>query len=296
MPGSSQSVYTTRRAEFRKIHRALLRDPWLRQRTPVVFCEGDSWFSTPLSMNLLDWLVYPTPEEERRGVPIVGRGGLFFRAEHSGDLAIDIFKPRRFNDVMRWYDSIDFDIALLSAGGNDFVGKFLKTTFARKGAMTPQAAYDFLRTTTTRFEDVRDAYAFALGRMVSLRPKTPIIGHTYAYPLRMGVPADLTIANLGALALLKDNAGPWIGPQMARVLPTIEAQRAFAALLIDGFVEHVLQPLANDRRFRGRFRYIDLREGVPRVEDWFDEMHPTGAAFHRLSKPFAQAIEDLFTL
>jgi hypothetical protein len=143
---------------------------------------------------------------------------------------------------------------------------------------------------------VREAYAFALGRMVALRPKTPIIGHTYAYPLRMGVPADLTIANLGAIALLKDNAGPWIGPQMARVLPTVDQQRDFAALLIDGFVEHVLEPLANDRRFRGRFNYIDLRDEVPLVEDWFDEMHPTGAAFHRLSKPFAQAIEDLFTL
>jgi hypothetical protein len=292
----SQSVYTTRRAEFRTIYRRLVRDPWLRARTPVVFCEGDSWFSTPLSMNLLDWLVFPTPEEERRGVPIVGRGGLFFRAEHSGDLAIDIFKPGRFNDLMRWYDSIDFDIALLSAGGNDFVGKFLRATFARQRAMTPQAAFDFMRATTTRFADVRAAYEFALGRMVALRPDTPIIGHTYAYPLRMGVPADLTIANIGAIAMLKDNAGPWIGPQMAKVLPTIAEQREFAALMIDGFVELVLEPLANDRRFRGRFRYIDLREEVPLEANWFDEMHPTGAAFHRLSKPFAREIDDLFTL
>ncbi|HKN78641.1 MAG TPA: hypothetical protein VJW16_05700 [Lysobacter sp.] len=292
----SRSISTTRRAEFRTIYRALERDAWLRKRTPVVFCEGDSWFSTPLSMNILDWLVYPTPEEESRGVPIVGRGGLFFRAEHSGDLAVDIFKPRAFNDLMRWYDSTDFDIALLSAGGNDFVGRFLKDTFARRGQMTPQAAYDVVRNQTTRFADVFAAWEFALGRMSALRPRTPIIAHTYAYPLRMGVPASLSVGNIGAIALLKENAGPWIAPNMARVLPTVDEQRLFARLLIDGFVEHVLAPLANDRRFRSRFRYIDLRDQVPREEDWFDEMHPDGATFHRLSKPFASAIGDLFTL
>jgi hypothetical protein len=83
---------------------------------------------------------------------------------------------------------------------------------------------------------------------------------------------------------------------MMRVLPAVDEQRLFARLLIDGFVEHVLAPLANDRRFRSRFRYIDLRDQVPREEDWFDEMHPDGATFHRLSKPFARAIGDLFTL
>jgi hypothetical protein len=133
---AGQSVQTTRRGEFRRIMRALERNPALRARTPVVFCEGDSWFSTPLAMNLLDWLVFATPEEEARGVPIVGQGGLFFRAEHSGDLATRHLQPRRFNDLMQWYGGFDFDIALLSAGGNDFVADFLVKTFRRLGPMT----------------------------------------------------------------------------------------------------------------------------------------------------------------
>jgi len=287
---AGQSVQTTRRGEFRRIMRALERNPALRARTPVVFCEGDSWFSTPLAMNLLDWLVFATPEEEARGVPIVGQGGLFFRAEHSGDLALDIFKPRRFNDLMQWYGGFDFDIALLSAGGNDFVADFLVKTFRRLGPMTPRAAFDVVRTQTTRFADMRAAYASGLKRMLAVRPDTPIIGHTYAYPLRMGVPADLTLANIGAIALMKDDIGPWIGPPMAHVLPTVAAQREFAHLLIDGFVDLVLEPLARDPRFAGRYRYIDLRTLAPDESDWFDEMHPTGATFHRLSKPFAAAI------
>ena len=287
---ASHSVQTTQRGAFRRLYNTLKRNRALRARTPVVFCEGDSWFSTPLAMNILDWLVFPTPEEERRGVPIVGRGGLFFRAEHSGDLALDIFKPKRFNALVKWYRNFDFDIALLSAGGNDFVGAFLQQTFARRGRMTPKQAFDVVRTQTTRFDDVRNAYASALAKMLAARPDTPILGHTYAYPLRIGEPAGLTLSNIGAVALLADAAGPWIGPHMAHVLPTLEARRAFAKMLIDGFVDHVLEPLATDPRFAGRFHYLDLRDALPRVEDWFDEMHPTGAGFHALSKPFAQAI------
>ena len=59
-------------AQCLHIYRRLKQDKELFKRTPIVFCEGDSWFSTPLAMNILDWLVFPTPEEEERGVPLVG--------------------------------------------------------------------------------------------------------------------------------------------------------------------------------------------------------------------------------
>lgn len=289
------SVETTRRGEFRAIHRRLSRDRELRRRTPVVFCEGDSWFSTPLSMNLLDWLVFPSPEDEARGVPIAGRGGLFFRAEDSGDLATEMFTGAALRDIMRWYGGFDFDIALLSAGGNDFVDAFLRRTFANRRDLTVAQAFDFV-VASGRYGEVFAAYERILSRMVALHPRTPVVAHTYAYPVKMGVPTDLTIANIGAVALLKKNAGPWIGPPMARALPDPADQRAFARRLIDGFVERVLDPLARDARFRRVFRYLDLRNEVPLERDWFDEMHPTGAAFHRLSRPFAAQIAGLFVL
>lgn len=291
----SQSVYTTRRGEFREIYRALSRNKELRKRTPVVFCEGDSWFSTPLSMNILDWLVFPVPADEARGVPIYGRGGLFFRAEESGDLATDMFSPGRLRDLMRWYGGHEFDIALLSAGGNDFVGAFLKTTFADRRVMTPGQAYDRV-VKTGRYEEVYKAYERTLTRMVSLRPKTPIFGHSYCHPMKMGVGADLTVANLGVAALMKKNVGPWIGPHMHKTLPDVDNQRLFARMLIDGFVERVLAPLATDIRFRKNFRYLDLRDEAMLEQDWFDEMHPTSATFHRLSHYFARQIDGLFTL
>ena len=47
---ASHSVQTTQRGAFRRLYNTLKRDRDLRARTPVVFCEGDSWFSTPLAM------------------------------------------------------------------------------------------------------------------------------------------------------------------------------------------------------------------------------------------------------
>ena len=55
-------------------------------------------------------------------------------------------------------------------------------------------------------------------------------------------------------------------------------------------------PSTSQPRFRRVFRYIDLREEVPLARDWFDEMHPTGATFNRLSRFFADEINALFTL
>ena len=146
------------------------------------------------------------------------------------------------------------------------------------------------------FIDVFKAYERALTAMVKLRPTTPIVAHTYCYPLKLGAPADLTIANIGLFALLKKNVGPWIGPHVGKALPALADQRLFARRLIDAFVERVLDPLATDPRFRANFRWLDLRECAPAEDDWFDEMHPQGHVFKRLSEPFAREIRNLFVL
>lgn len=171
-----------------------------------MFCEGDSWFSTPLTMNLLDWLVFPTPEEEELGIPIRGRGGLFYRDEATGSQATD---------------------------------EALATVNA-----------------TGRFGEVRAAYE----------------------------------------RLLKDEVRPWIGPHLEAVLPGRDDRIAFARKLIDGFAERVLFPLTLDARFKHVLRVVDLRQDCPLEAHWFDEMHPTGASFHRLSARFKTEIRNLFVL
>lgn len=285
----SQSLMTTRRGEFRELYRRLKRNRPAFEATPVVFCEGDSWFSTPLAMNLLDWLVWPAPDVETRGVPLFGAGGLFFRTEDSGDLATDMFSTRGVRDLAGWYGTFAFDLVLVSAGGNDFVDAFLQRLF--KGIRATDVANAFDRVVASgRYEEVRDAYARFIQAFQAIRPATPILAHTYDYPQRMGQPAVLTLGNIGAAALLKQGMGPWIGNRIAHVLPDAADQRLFARRLIDGFVERVLVPLRDDPGTGRVFDFIDLRGSLPNASQWFDEMHPTGAGFAELATKYRRGM------
>jgi hypothetical protein len=286
---ASQSVLTTRVGQFRAIHRALKREPALLAATPVVFCEGDSWFSTPLAMNLLDWLVFPSPEDERQGVPVFGAGGLFLRKERSGDLATGIFTASKVRRLVDWYEGFDFDIALLSAGGNDFVGTFLKRTFAGKPPMTPAQAFDLV-VASGRYAQVLVAWRRVVAAFVAARPETPILAHSYDYPLALGRAGALGVAGIGAIALLKHDVGPWIAPHVAHVLPELDDQRAFARHLIDGFEQRVLRVLRDEPASRGLFDYVDLRGTLRAESQWFDEMHPTSAGFHLLAAKLRDAV------
>ena len=120
--------------------------------------------------------------------------------------------------------------------------------------------------------------------------------HTYCYPLKLGVQGDLTLANIGAVAAFKKHVGPWIGPHVQRALPALDDQRAFARKLIDGFADRVLFPIQQTPKFRNILRVLDLRNECPNESDWFDEMHPTSASSHRLSKQFEAEIRSLFEL
>jgi hypothetical protein len=286
---SGQSVITTRVGQFRDIHRALQRRPALFAATPIVFCEGDSWFSTPLATNLVDWLVFPSPEDERRGVPMLGAGGLFLRREHSGDLATDIFTASKVRGLAGWYGRFDFDIALLSAGGNDFVGPFLKRVFARTPPMTPAQAFDRL-VASGRYKQVLVAWRRVVAAFIAARPGTPILAHTYDYPFALGRAAPLGVAGIGLAALLKREVGPWIAPHIAHALAEIADQRAFARRLIDGFEQRVLRVLRDDPASRGQFDYVDLRGTLAAEDQWFDEMHPTSAGFHLLAAKLRDAV------
>ena len=285
----SQSLLSTRRGEFRQLYRALKRRRAAFEATPIVFCEGDSWFSSPLSMNLLDWLVWPAPQAEARGVPLFGAGGLFFRAEDSGDLALDMFSTRGIRDLADWYDGFDFDLVLLSAGGNDFVDGFLRDLF--RGARPMGVDDAFQRVVASgRYDQVRSAYRTLVSRFQAIHPHTPILAHTYDYPRRMGQAAQFTLGNIGAAALLKQGTGPWIGNRVAHVLPDAADQRRFARLLIDGFVERVLLPLRDDPASGRVFDFVDLRGTLTRDTQWFDEMHPTGEGFALLARRFRSAM------
>lgn len=157
--------------------------------------------------------------------------------------------------------------------------------------MSPAAAFQRV-VDTGRYDEVLARYRAFVTAFQAIRPHTPILAHTYDYPRELGRPAQLTLGNLGAAALLKKGVGPWIGNKVAHVLPRIEQQREFARLLIDGFVERVLVPLRDDRTTGKVFDFVDLRGVLTTSHQWFDEMHPTGAGFAALATTFRQQMRQ----
>ena len=282
---STSSIHTFRRGEFRKVYRLLKRHDLL-STTPIIMCEGDSWFSTPLAMNLLDQLVVATPEEEAAGKVWIGEGGVFFRDEKSGDTAINMFSQKKLDSLAKWYDAFDFDMVLLSAGGNDFVADFLLDLFKNQTRMSVNEAQELVLN-SGRYQQVHQAYKRFIRKFIALKPEIPIIAHSYDYPQLLGKPAKLSVSNIGLIALFKKEIGDWIGDNIDKALPNKAEKRQFAKSLIDNFIKHVLKPLAAE--FEDNFSYVDLR-GTLTGELWFDEMHPTSEGFRQLAQVYKISI------
>lgn len=267
----------TTHTEFGKFitHYRAIDRAGLLPTTPVILSEGDSWFSTPLYFNLVDWL------------EAQARNALFMRMESSGDLALDIFQGNRLRKLSSRLKAFEFDVLLLSAGGNDFVDDFLRDTFKGAKPMTPAAALQCV-VDTGRFAEVLRAYRRALDSAFKARPKLQVITHTYDYPILMGKPAKLTVEQIGLAALLKHSIGDWIAKHVKKALPTEDEQRAFARLLIDQFSERVLKEIK--KTYGAALTIVDFRGLLASDADWNDEMHPNEAAFQRLAEPLRTAL------
>lgn len=263
--------------KFLNYYRALKREGAL-DSVPVLLSEGDSWFSTPLYYNLVDWLEVGSP------------AGAFLRMESSGDLATRMFTGSSLLRIADRLEAIEFDALLISAGGNDFVSDFLAATFQGTSAMSVDAAFDRVRK-TGRFKDVRQSYEALIRAAIGARPQIQILAHSYDYPIRMGKPAKLTVEQIGLAALFKRSVGDWIERHVKAALPAEDDQRAFARRLIDHFEAAVLHPL--HQAYPANFHYVDLRGRLPDAADWNDEMHPTGAALRALALPYREALRDL---
>lgn len=280
------SIQTFRRGEFRRVYRLLKRQDLLK-KIPIILAEGDSWFSTPLAVNLLDHLVQATPEEEAAGKVWLGEGGLFFRAEKSGDTATNMFSPDKVNKLGKWFKAFDFDLVLLSAGGNDFVGDFLQELFLGKPVMSVDVAIKLV-VDSGRYQDVFDAYSVFISHFIKIKPTISFIAHSYDYPVRLGQASELTLSNIGLIAFFKKEIGDWISKNIKQSLPDESDQLNFARLLIDNFMTLVLEPLS--QKYPTNFSYIDLRGTLTSKDYWYDEMHPTSAGFAQLAEKFKPAI------
>ena len=259
------------------------------QAHPALLFWGDSWFSTPLYLNLA-----------RQSLLRIT--GMAMVVGKPGAIASALFAPGEVDRMVDRLLGSQFDVLCLSAGGNDQLSERLARSFAawqpprQRPKIGGQAAFDLLMQ-AGGFAPVLASYARVLEavrrKVLPRRPTFRVVGHTYAPLQRIGVAADLTVANIGLIAWLKDDIGPWLWAPMQHVLPDEAEAKVFAdRLLFDGFRDTVLEPLSDT--FAGLFSYADFEPFLPARDPafWHDEIHPTEDGFAQLAAPFNNAVRS----
>lgn len=258
------------------------------QTRPALLYWGDSWFMTPLYLNL-------AAQSMRRidGVAmVVGKAGA---------TAAGLFTPRSIKSVRDRLLNNPFDVLCLSAGGNDALSGRLERVFGKRWSGPRLSAHDaFDRLVQADvLTGVFDRYANLLKALEPVRKKRPqfrVIAHGYAplRPNRIGVGAKLSTAPLGLIAVLKRSVGPWLWGPMRHVLKDRDQGKVFADLLLqDGFRDQVLKPLA--KKHEDLFTYVDFAKSNPIDDDalWYDEIHPTEDGFAALAPQFNDVVRSV---
>lgn len=248
----------------------------LRTR-PAIAYWGDSWFSTPLYKNLC-WHSFARID------------GISLRLGGPGQTAAKMLTPASCRQQAQRLKSREFDLVCLSIGGNDGLSRRLSAILDGSGRLDAQQA--FAKVLAARlFDDIRARYAVALSALSGVGGTFRVVGHGYAPPVRIGAPGRTSIKNLGLLAPLVGNVGPWLWPAVKPTLRSkAEARRFARLLLVQGFRDRVLAPSARD--FPRLFSYADFSAVADVGDDafWYDEIHPTEAGFATLAAHYNAAI------
>ncbi len=250
---------------------------------PAILYWGDSWFSTPLYLNLA--------RQSARNIH-----GLGIIIGKPGAQAADLFSEREVERIGDRVEKDPFDVVCLSAGGNDCLSERLALVFAEwtgkasdPARIDARAAYDIFRRSDVLVR-VREAYDRVLARLREVqqaRPHLRVIGHPYVPIHFVGREAELTSANIGLIAWLKDSVGPWLWAPMRHVLEDEGQGREFARLMLeDGFRDGVLRDLA--RTYPGLFEVVTFPPSPDFTSQtfWNDEIHPGEEGFAHLARDF----------
>jgi len=250
----------------------------------LLYAEGDSWFDkfTPIPVagtNLLDAIRTPF---------VAG----VVDASHIGDEAREMVSGRQARQTKAMFDLFDFDLILLSAGGNDlknvFADLFTSRVLATQGVKTAWSAGDLARAPASH-SAVFDGVMDSIGRFVSLRDAArrdrtraaPIVLHGYDYLQPRPAPATL-------LAGSKVGRGPWIYPALKEAGLSDAQMLAEAHAVIDTLNQRLaalVAGLPNVYLLDQRGLLTPAQPGSTGASnDWLDEIHPTPDGFVKLAR------------
>jgi hypothetical protein len=236
-----------------------------------VMCFGDSWFQLP----------GPKAQDIQKVLPRIFRETLFFNEGVAGRDSDMLRKGRaRVTKALKTYE---FDVLLLSMGGNDVVGKELRSVVKKKddpqdfgdGRWTtaPQQVLDHIKLSMfqARLDIVRSDVVDLVQRRDAQRTGCDILIHTYDY-----IWPDGRAFKLGPF-----KGGPWVKPHLDKAgLPDLLDQRVVSTWLLDQFAA-LLAKIAADSK---RFHVVDSRGVLTKQSQWADEIHPVQSGFRQIAE------------
>jgi hypothetical protein len=248
------------------------------EKKPILVSEGDSWFQFPfLIEDVIDQL---EPDF------------LIWSLDAAGDTADNMINrhPEYMTELRDQQKKHKVSGFLFSAAGNDVIGD-INGKPALLGLLNPyQAGKDaawhihknnlkqVLDTLERNYKKVistiRGDHAFA---------KLPMFFHSYAYAIPGGFKGDYRWP-----IYAKQNE--WLGgPMKSKGIIDTQLQRDIIRLLINA-LHDMLESLAG-KSSTTNIHVVDVRNKLPNVTDWADEIHATSKGFKTVGKTFKKIID-----
>lgn len=235
---------------------------------PVIFSEGDSWFSFPIHFNTIDHLDQ-----------MAGRKISLLRLEKNGDRALRMVSGKQKAKLARYMERYKPAALLFSGGGNDVVGQDLRPLLReRQDGMTwRECIHD--PNVAMRMQKLRNAYLELVSIRDDAHPKCRIYYHGYDYAIPSGIGAKLWGIKVG----------PWMRQYFVeKKILDEDDQKRIIKHLIDEFND-VLEVIDSERLVT----WVRTRRCLS-ANEWNDELHPTRKGFKKIAEKFRKQLVKQF--
>jgi len=247
-----------------------------------IIAEGDSWFSYPLKIDIIDHLRsmgYAVKELAKHGDTLENMiyGSEVERIRNN---TIKNKGPRSLQKTLNAVRKYKPKIFLFSGGGNDIVGSeilnYLNHRTANKREPINKIVFE------QKLRSMQASLEYYITAISKTHDHTQIIMDGYDYAQPSGTPYKLG----GILKL----SGPWILPSMGKKnITQLKAQKAIIKYLVDEF-NSMLKKL--DRKY-SNFHHLDIRGMFPHNSSWHNEIHLNNKDFKIVATEYHKKISQL---
>jgi len=284
-PADLHSVYEKihderrRRVEEHKRSVALKKAEAGRQLN--ILADGDSWFSYPLSWDVIDYV-----RQDGNPTPIV------LNLAVAGDpttATLGVEKREQIINTLSDPEQGEFDALLFSGGGDDVAGDqfclWITDNTGSDRGINQKAFSDILGVVETAYRDL-----FAI--CGDIQPNCKIFIHSYDFARPTGV---------GACPLLTGGyaRGPWLKPSLDYRQWT---DFTSASALVEALLRELdTLFLALEGEYKPRVVYVKTQGTLippqsidDKTSDWANELHPTEPGFEKIATKFLAALRNSF--